>query len=220
MKYSRILGLLSALILTLAACAPSTSEPATLAPAATQPATADSTMAISTATEPATTGSPVVAETATEPAATSAAGETATTNPDSTAGTSNTAVPVTGTDVISVAPSSEYGPFLVDSEGHALYLFMKDTQNGGTSDCSAVDGCTADWPPLLGPADPLAGEGVDQTLLDTITRDDGTLQVTYNGWPLYRFAGDTAPGDTNGQGVDQYNGLWYLVAPDGTAIEK
>jgi predicted lipoprotein with Yx(FWY)xxD motif len=158
--------------------------------------------------------------TATEPAATSQAGETATTAPTSAAGTSNTAVPVTGTDVVSVGSSAEYGPILVDSEGHSLYLFMKDTQNGGTSDCADVDGCTADWPPLLGTADPLAGQGVDQTLLDTITRDDGTLQVTYNGWPLYRFAGDTAPGDTNGQGLDQYNGLWYLVAPDGKAIQK
>ena len=220
MKHRKILGLLCALMLTLAACGPSTEQPTTMAPAATEPAAAESTMGastmdVSTATEPATTASTV-----TEAAATMPAGETATTGPTSAAGTSVTAVPVTGTDVVSVASSAEYGPILVDSEGHALYVFMKDIQNGGTSDCEAVDGCAADWPPLIGTADPIAGEGVDQTLLDAITRDDGTFQVTYDGWPLYRFAGDAAPGDTNGQGLDQYNGLWYLVAPDGKAIEK
>lgn len=63
-------------------------------------------------------------------------------------------------------------------------------------------------------------EGVDATLLGTITRDDGTLQVTYNGWPLYLFAGDTAAGDTNGQGLDEFGGLWFLVSPAGEAIEQ
>ena len=67
---------------------------------------------------------------------------------------------------------------------------------------------------------PVAGEGVDTTLLGTITRDDGTIQVTYNGWPLYLFAGDSAAGDTNGQGIDEFGGLWFLVSPTGEAIEQ
>jgi predicted lipoprotein with Yx(FWY)xxD motif len=63
----------------------------------------------------------------------------------------------------------------------------------------------------------MAGEGVDATLLGTITRDDGSTQVTYNGWPLYYFHEDAAPGDTNGQGV---GGVWFLVSPEGEAIEQ
>ncbi len=66
----------------------------------------------------------------------------------------------------------------------------------------------------------MAGEGVDETLLGTITRDDGTTQVTYNGWPLYHFSGDTASGDTNGQGLEEFGGLWFLVSPAGEAIEQ
>jgi predicted lipoprotein with Yx(FWY)xxD motif len=66
----------------------------------------------------------------------------------------------------------------------------------------------------------VVGAGVDGTLWGTITRDDGSLQVTYNGWPLYLFAGDAAPGDTNGQGIDEFGGLWFLVSPAGEAIEQ
>jgi predicted lipoprotein with Yx(FWY)xxD motif len=62
---------------------------------------------------------------------------------------------------------------------------------------------------------PAAGEGVDAALLGTITRDDGAMQVTYNGWPLYYFADDTAPGDANGQGLGD---VWFLVSPTGEAI--
>ena len=73
---------------------------------------------------------------------------------------------------------------------------------GTTGDCSA---------------EAMAGEGVDATLLGTITRDDGSTQVTYNGWPLYYFQDDVAPGDTNGQGME---GVWFLVSPEGEAIEQ
>jgi predicted lipoprotein with Yx(FWY)xxD motif len=102
----------------------------------------------------------------------------------------------------------------------SLYLFMQDTQNSGTSTCTDADGCTAEWPPLGSQGSPVAGTGVDATLLSTITRDDGTLQVAYNGWPLYLFAGDTAPGNTTGQGLDEFGGLWYLVSPAGEAITQ
>jgi predicted lipoprotein with Yx(FWY)xxD motif len=57
-------------------------------------------------------------------------------------------------------------------------------------------------------------------MLSTITRDDGTMQVTYNGWPLYLFHADAAAGDTNGQGLDEFGGLWYLVSPAGEAIQE
>ena len=79
--------------------------------------------------------------------------------------------------------------------------------NTNTSGTATADGCSLDT---------MAGEGVDATLLGTITRDDGTTQVTYNGWPLYYFAGDTAAGDTTGQGME---GVWFLVSPTGEAIQ-
>ena len=94
------------------------------------------------------------------------------------------------------------------SNGMTVYTFDKDVANSGTSACTGD--CLARWPALSVPAGttPVAGAGVTGTL-GTITRaDDGSLQVTYNGLPLYFFAGDTKPGDTNGN----YTG-WRLVKP-------
>ena len=89
-------------------------------------------------------------------------------------------------------------------------MFVPDAQ--GPSTCA--DDCLAAWPALTGPA--TAGEGVDAALLGTAPRpDDGSEQVTYNGWPLYYFAQDAAPGDVNGQGVGD---IWYVVDPTGTPI--
>lgn len=104
-----------------------------------------------------------------------------------------------------------FGTYLADGEGMALYLFVPDDQ--GPSTCS--DACAEAWPPLFADGDVTAGEGVDADLLGTTERDDGSLQVTYGGWPLYYFARDGEPGDVAGQGI---NDVWYLVAPDGTAI--
>ena len=67
----------------------------------------------------------------------------------------------------------------LDDEGLSLYIFMDDTQHGESSSCN--DECAAQWPPLLSQGSPIAGEGVDSTLLGTVTRADGTLQVIYNG---------------------------------------
>jgi predicted lipoprotein with Yx(FWY)xxD motif len=100
----------------------------------------------------------------------------------------------------------------------SLYAFMKDTQNGRASSCTGE--CAEKWPPLLTQAVPVAGEGVDATLLGTITRDDGSLQVTYNGWPLYLYKTDVMAGDYYGQGLDDFGGLWFLVSPAGEAIQE
>lgn len=199
MKYPTILGVLLALVLVLAACAPAptatdipTEPPATMAP-----------------TEP-----PVgTTETATESVS-------VTDTPAAGTGTGTPGVPVTGEATVMVSQDATFGPILVNGEGMSLYVFMQDTQNSGTSTCTDVDGCTAEWPPLSTEGSPVAGEGVDATLLGTITRDDGTLQVTYNGWPLYLFVEDTAPGDTNGQGLDEFGGLWFLVSPAGETVTQ
>ena len=195
MKYSKFLGVMLVLVLTLAACAPAATEAPTTMPPTEPPATEMPTEA--PATEAPATESPV-AETATG---------------EAPAETATGGVPVTGPATVEVSESAEFGPILVDGEGRSLYLFTNDTQNSGASTCT--DDCLAKWPPLLTDGDPVPGEGVDEALLGTITRDDGTTQVTYNGWPLYTFADDTAPGDTNGQGVGD---VWFLVTPAGEAV--
>jgi predicted lipoprotein with Yx(FWY)xxD motif len=112
---------------------------------------------------------------------------------------------------ITTAEHDTFGAYLADGEGMALYLFLPDEQ--GPSTC--YDACAAAWPPLLTDGEPAAGESVEPKLLGTSERDDGSVQVSYAGWPLYYFARDAEPGDTAGQGI---NDVWYLVAPDGSAI--
>jgi predicted lipoprotein with Yx(FWY)xxD motif len=143
------------------------------------------------------------------------AGEATTTAaPDTTAGGAGATTTAAGSAAAgSVAlelTSGDLGEYLVDGDGNTLYLFMPD-EGGGESTC--YDDCAANWPPFEGEAS--AGEGVDTALVSTTARTDGTTQVTYNGWPLYYFGGDAAPGDTNGQGVLD---IWYVVGADGEGI--
>jgi len=107
------------------------------------------------------------------------------------------------------------GMALVGSNGRTLYLFQAD-QNG-TSACSGA--CAAAWPPDIVTGSPQAGTGVSQSLLGTITRSDGTLQVTYNGHPLYFFIADTATGVAHGQGVKAFGAEWYVVNATGSKID-
>lgn len=116
-----------------------------------------------------------------------------------------------GAAAVQVAESEDLGSFLVDERGMTLYLYTEDTPN--TSNC--YDDCAAAWPPLLTEGEPTAGEGVDAALLGTTERTDGTVQVTYNGWPLYYWVRDSAPGDTTGQDVGE---VWYVVSPEGEAV--
>jgi predicted lipoprotein with Yx(FWY)xxD motif len=126
-------------------------------------------------------------------------------------GTVATAVPTTtaaqqeGATTVAVA-SSRLGDILVDAEGRTLYAFTKD--NGDQSACSGQ--CAANWPALTGTA--TAGTGVQASLLSASTQANGDSQVTYDGRPLYYFAGDAKPGDTNGQGV---GGAWFALTADG-----
>jgi predicted lipoprotein with Yx(FWY)xxD motif len=114
---------------------------------------------------------------------------------------------------VMVGKNDTLGSFLVDDKGMTLYLFTKDTPN--TSNC--YDKCATAWPPLLTAGNPVMGAGVDDSKLGTTTRKDGSVQVTYAGWPLYYFAKDTKAGDTTGQGVGS---VWYVISPDGKQITK
>ncbi|MFC1464449.1 MAG: hypothetical protein ACFLMY_06345 [Candidatus Brachytrichaceae bacterium NZ_4S206] len=102
---------------------------------------------------------------------------------------------------------------LVGPNGRTLYMFAKDNTPG---ESACYDKCAVNWPPLITEGAPAAGPGVNADLLGVITRTDGKLQVTYNGMPLYFWAGDSAPGDTNGQNV---NGVWFVVNAAGEAIK-
>ena len=97
---------------------------------------------------------------------------------------------------------------VTNSKGFTLYWFAPDTST--TSKCTGS--CATFWPPVKGPA--TAGSGVTGTL-GTITRSDGTTQATYDGHPLYTFAGDTAPGQAKGNGKNLSGGLWYEMTVSG-----
>jgi predicted lipoprotein with Yx(FWY)xxD motif len=106
------------------------------------------------------------------------------------------------------------GTYLASGSGRALYLWVAD----GPSRSSCAGNCAKAWPPLLSHGKPVASGGVQAGELGTITRSDGTKQVTYRGQPLYFFVGDRGPGMVNGQGSNQFGAKWWLVAPSGSAI--
>jgi predicted lipoprotein with Yx(FWY)xxD motif len=117
------------------------------------------------------------------------------------------------TATIGVANSS-LGKILVDSQGRTVYLFEKDT--GTTSTCSGD--CAVAWPPVTVDGKATVGNGLTASKVGTTKRSDGTSQVTYNGHPLYLFQGDHGSGDTNGEGLNAFGALWYVVAPTGAAV--
>ena len=121
-----------------------------------------------------------------------------------------------GARTLNVAESGEFGPYVTDDAGNSLYLFTNDTRGANESTCNGE--CAETWPPVtLGEGKTVSvaeGSGLGADLLRSFERKDGSTQVTYNGWPLYRFSGDEEPGDTNGTAVN----LWFLVTPDGDEI--
>jgi predicted lipoprotein with Yx(FWY)xxD motif len=107
--------------------------------------------------------------------------------------------------------STHLGRILVDSSGRTLYMFGKDTN--GRSHCSGA--CASNWPPLTTAGHPRSGSGVSRHLLGTTRRRGGARQVTYAGHPLYRFAGDSRPGQTLGQGQNAFGARWYALTSSG-----
>lgn len=126
----------------------------------------------------------------------------------------STAAPAAGSAAVMVADSS-LGKILTGANGMTVYLFMPDAQ--GTPTCAST--CAQAWPPLTvaDAASLTGGDGLDASLLGTAEHPEAGTQVTYNGWPLYYYAADSAPGDTNGQGT---GGVWYVVDPTGNPIDN
>jgi predicted lipoprotein with Yx(FWY)xxD motif len=107
------------------------------------------------------------------------------------------------------------GTFLVGPSGRTLYLFEAD--KGSKSTCNGA--CAAAWPPLESSSAPKAGSGVKKSLLSTSKRADGSSEVTYAGHPLYYFAGDSSPGQANGEGSKGFGAEWYVVSTGGKPLE-
>jgi predicted lipoprotein with Yx(FWY)xxD motif len=119
---------------------------------------------------------------------------------------------------VKVMNVSGLGPVLVDGEGITLYLFATD-QRGQPSRCYGI--CALQWPADVlpsGVAAPVAGPGIEARLLGTAPRTDGTTQITYNGWPLYFWPPDRAPGKATGQALTNAGGRWYVLDPAGDAV--
>ena len=111
--------------------------------------------------------------------------------------------------------TSKLGEILTDSQGRTLYLFEHD--QGTSSTCAGA--CSSAWPAFTTTSGAQAGSGASASLLGTTKRADGSTEITYAGHPLYYYAGDNQPGDTSGQGLNQFGGGWYVVSPQGSKIE-
>jgi predicted lipoprotein with Yx(FWY)xxD motif len=121
---------------------------------------------------------------------------------------STTSAP-TNASGVKVAENATLGKVVTDWKGWTLYRFDKDTPKPPKSNCEAD--CLAKWP-AVPYVENMKIEGVDPKLIGKVTRSDGSLQLTINGWPAYRFTGDTKVGETKGQGV---GGVWFAFTPEG-----
>jgi predicted lipoprotein with Yx(FWY)xxD motif len=141
-----------------------------------------------------------------------ACGSTSPASTASTAGSSPSAAPSPGSGSSSALKTATIGgaTVLTNAKGFALYWFVPDT--AAKSNCNGS--CATYWPPVKGPA--TAGTGVTGTL-GTITRSDGSTQATYNGHPVYTYAGDTSPGQAKGNGLNLSGGVWHEMTASGAA---
>jgi predicted lipoprotein with Yx(FWY)xxD motif len=120
-----------------------------------------------------------------------------------------------GAATIQTAKVPGVGTVLTNGDGMTLYLFEADT--GTTSTCTGA--CAQSWPPETTSGNATGTMGATSSMLGTTTRDDGSTQVTYNGHPLYTYAGDTSSGTASGQGINAFGGLWYVVNTAGDAVK-
>jgi predicted lipoprotein with Yx(FWY)xxD motif len=117
------------------------------------------------------------------------------------------------TATIGLASNGDLGKILVDSKGDTVYLFQKDT--GTKSTCTGA--CADTWPPVRATGKPTLGSGLSGKV-GTTPSSGGEPQVTYAGHPLYRYAGDSKPGDAKGQGINAFGANWYVLSSSGAAV--
>ena len=144
----------------------------------------------------------------------SSSGSAASSAPAAGSTGSGSAAAASGSGTVIKTTAGSSGTFLTDGSGKALYLWVKDGHN--MSACSGA--CAGAWPPVMAKGTVTAGGSAKASDLGAITRSDGTKQVTYDGHPLYYYAGDSSAGQTNGQGSDGFGAKWWLVSPTGAQI--
>ncbi len=126
---------------------------------------------------------------------------------------SSSAPATSGAAKLSTATVGNFGKVVVDGAGRTLYVYDVDTANPSKSNCNGA--CATAWPPLLAGTGTPQVSGVSASLVGTVTRSDGTKQITLAGWPLYYYANDAKAGDATGQAV---GGTWWVVGADGQKI--
>jgi predicted lipoprotein with Yx(FWY)xxD motif len=148
--------------------------------------------------------------------------------------------PVAAEDARLTVVQANFGQYLADGEGRALYLFTADQQGGAVqrertgeplwpklvngererqAQSACVGECAQAWPPLVGEDVTPTDDRINADQIGTVEREDDGPQVTYAGWPLYYFVRDAGMGDVSGQGIESFGGTWYLVNPAGEAIQ-
>lgn len=133
--------------------------------------------------------------------------------PSTPAQSMSPSAPAPNAATLAIATDPDLGDYVTGADGLALYVFLPD-KGKDTSQCTGE--CAGNWPPLVVEdiADVTAGDGVTGEL-GTITRDDGSLQVTLDGAPLYYYVADQKAGDVKGQGL---NDVWYLASANGKPV--
>ena len=109
------------------------------------------------------------------------------------------------------------GKIVQNGRGFTIYMFTRDRRN--KDNCVKVAGCTGVWPAVTTSGRPVIGPGLKRRLIGTITLPSGAKQVTYAGHPLYRYIGDSGPGDTSYVGFSQFGGSWFALNGAGRAVK-
>ncbi|WP_354639214.1 hypothetical protein [Kitasatospora camelliae] len=197
----------------------SAAPPAGAAPESAPASAPESAPASATAAAPAS--GPADAAAGTAPDATAAAASPGAASPapgaSASAGAPDAgavALPSGPGTTVAMTETEGLGKILVDERGRTLYLFDGDTSTKST----CYEDCTEEWIPLTTAGPPVAGQGVDDGLLGASVRTDGSYQVLYKGHPLYRYAGDAEPGDTNGRGAGYGGSDWFAVDAVGDKV--
>jgi len=152
-------------------------------------------------------------------AACGSSGKTATAPPATSAGTTGGSIPTNASVTVSAANVPGLGTVLVNGDGRTLYILVGE--KGGKISCTTAGSCTKFWPPAVlpsGMSQGIAGSGVQASLLGTVTGPAGDARVTYGGWPLYTFLGDSRSGVATGQGLKDSYGLWWALSPSGALV--